>query len=85
MAKLYSITGDCCIIDDILDEESFMEIGNGDFAALFDVHLVKRHPDPDDEQWNLDVEVADKDENEFLAWCLKYHVDVALTNEEIEE
>jgi hypothetical protein len=82
MTAKYRIKGDACVIDDILDEESFEGLGIGDYSASFDVKRIASHDPPDEESWDLTIEVSGRDENEFLAWCQKWLIDVEHIEEE---
>ena len=74
-SKTFNIVGEATYIDSILDEESYEDIGDDDAMAEFVVKMVKDNGDPDDEQWDLNVEVQDGDEELFLAWCKEWHVE----------
>jgi hypothetical protein len=74
-SKTFNIVGEATYIDMILDDDSHEDIGNDAAAAEFVVRMTADNGDPDDEMWDLNVEVQDGDEELFLAWCKEWHVD----------
>lgn len=74
-SKIFNIVGEATYIDAILDQDSCEDIFNDVAAAEFTVKMTKDNGDPDDEQWDLNVEVESGDEELFLAWCKEWHVE----------